>query len=79
MKTAEQIICDSCSGKYRLLQDRECLYYVLEAWLAKEEGTGDLPRTWETVLSALEDSGIPIQFVPANLKVEESLENQHPS
>ena len=53
--------------------DEECLYYVLEAWLMKEEGTGDLPRTWETVLTALEDSGIS----NAAAKLEESQEKKH--
>ena len=37
---------------------KECLYNVLEAWLFKEEDTGDLPRTWNTVISALESSNL---------------------
>ena len=65
-------ICD-CSGKYKVHYYQECLYYVLEAWMMKEEGTGDLSRTWETVFSALKDSG----FSMAAAKLEESLENQH--
>ena len=52
--------------------NEECFYYVLEAWLMKEEGTGDLPRTWDTVLTTLKDSDIPI----AAAQVEESLVNQ---
>ena len=55
------------------IYDEDCFYYVLEAWLMKEEGTGDLPRTWDTVLTALEDSGIS----NAAAKLEESLEKKH--
>ena len=50
----------NCTGKHKVQYYQECLYYVLEAWVMKEEGTGDLSRTWETVLSALEDSGFSI-------------------
>ena len=37
---------------------KECLYNVLEAWLLEEKDTGDLPRTWHTVISALESSNL---------------------
>ena len=37
---------------------KECLYHLLEEWLCKEKGTGDLPRTWDTIVTALESCGI---------------------
>ena len=30
---------------------------LVEKWLAHESGTGDLPRTWETVVQAVKDAG----------------------
>ena len=75
IEIAEKVTGDiyDCSGKYKVQYYQECLYYVLEAWMMKEEGTGDLPRTWETVLFALENSGFP----NAAAKLKESPRNQH--
>ena len=75
IQIAEKITGDiyDCSGKYKVQYYQECLYYVLEAWVMKEEGTGDLPRTWETVLTALEDCGISVDTT----KMEQSLEEKH--
>ena len=37
-----------------------CFLKVTDRWLAREEGTGDLPRTWDTVLDALRLTGYPL-------------------
>ena len=34
-----------------------CFVEVVGRWLSSDDGTGDSPRTWETVVSALEDIG----------------------
>ena len=34
-----------------------CFVEVVGRWLSNDDGTGDSPRTWETVCSALEDIG----------------------
>ena len=31
---------------------------LVEKWLAPENGTGDLPRTWETVVQAVKKTGL---------------------
>ena len=36
---------------------KDCFIEVVGRWLSHEEGTGDNPRTWETVFSALRDMG----------------------
>ena len=57
-----QLIEESClesssrfHGQGRL---NERLYSILEAWLSEEEGTGDLSRTWDTIVTALESCSI---------------------
>ena len=37
--------------------ERERMLQLVEKWLAHENGTGDLPRTWETVVQAVKDAG----------------------
>ena len=37
-----------------------CFKEVTGRWLCGEEGTGDLPRTWETVFEALRLTGWPL-------------------
>ena len=37
---------------------KQCLYHLLEEWLYEKEGTGDLPRTWGTIVTALESCRI---------------------
>ena len=32
-----------------------CMLQLVEKWLCHETGTGDLPRTWETVVQAAKD------------------------
>ena len=39
---------------------------VVYRWLSHEDGTGDNPRTWVTVVKALREIGCPI--LPENLK-----------
>ena len=34
-----------------------CMLQLIEKWLADENGTGDLPRTWETVVRAVAKTG----------------------
>ena len=36
---------------------KDCFIEVVGRWLSHEDGTGDSPRTWETVFSALCDMG----------------------
>ena len=51
--------CPDSSGRfYGQGRLKECLYSILEAWFSVEEGTGDLPRTWDTIVTALESCGI---------------------
>ena len=50
--------CLDSSGRFYGQESNECLYSVLEAWLLEEEGTGDLPRTWDTIVTALESCSI---------------------
>ena len=37
----------------------KCFLKVTDRWLAREEGTGDLPRTWDTVFDVLTLTGYP--------------------
>ena len=37
-----------------------CFLEVTERWLSGEDGTGDLPRTWEVVFDALKQTGFPL-------------------
>lgn len=34
-----------------------CMLELVTKWVSKDEGTGDLPRTWETVVEAMKGSG----------------------
>ena len=34
-----------------------CMLQLVEKWLGHDNGTGDLPRTWETVVQAVKDAG----------------------
>ena len=34
-----------------------CMLQLVEKWLVKENGTGDLPRTWVTVVQAVKKTG----------------------
>ena len=37
--------------------ERDRMLQLVEKWLAHENGTGDLPRTWETMVQAVKDAG----------------------
>ena len=45
----------------RIRQDKSdvgaCMLQLVEKWLHHEDGTGDLPRTWKTVVQAVKDAG----------------------
>ena len=34
-----------------------CMLQLVEKWLGHENGTGDLPRTWQTVVQAVKHTG----------------------
>ena len=34
-----------------------CMLQLVEKWLHYDDGTGDLPRTWKTVVQAVKDAG----------------------
>ena len=36
---------------------RDCMLQLVEKWLGHEDGTGSLPRTWQTVVQAVKDTG----------------------
>ena len=35
----------------------ECMLHLIEKWLCHEDGTGSLPRTWQTVVQAVQYMG----------------------
>ena len=35
----------------------DCMLDLVTKWVRKDDGTGDLPRTWETVVKAVKASG----------------------
>ena len=35
----------------------DCMLRLVEKWLVHENGTGDLPRTWQTVVQAVKNTG----------------------
>ena len=35
----------------------DCMLDLVTRWLREDEGTGQLPRTWETVVKAVKGSG----------------------
>lgn len=34
-----------------------CMLLLVEKWLCREDGTGDLSRTWKSVVQAVKDTG----------------------
>ena len=34
-----------------------CMMYLVRQWLRNDSGTGNKPRTWETVVKAVNDTG----------------------
>ena len=47
-------ICTQCHGDVT-----DCFIAVTSRWLSCEPGTGNLPRTWDTVFDALKLTGYP--------------------
>ena len=35
----------------------DCMLDLVTKWVSRDDGTGDLPRTWETVVKAVKASG----------------------
>ena len=58
IQVIEEACLDSSGRFYGQGRLKECLYNVLEAWLSEEEGTGDLHRTWDTIVTVLESCSI---------------------
>ena len=46
-----------------------CMLQLVEKWLVSEKGTGDLPRTWQTVVQAVKNTG--------KMQLAEQLAEQH--
>ena len=34
-----------------------CMLELVSKWVTRQEGTGDLPRTWQSVVEAVRDTG----------------------
>ena len=35
----------------------DCMLSLVSLWVSEQSGTGDYPRTWETVVKAVKDTG----------------------
>ena len=35
-----------------------CMLDLVSKWVARQEGTGDLPRSWQSVVEAVRDTGV---------------------
>ena len=35
----------------------DCMLELLDRWTSKQDGTGTLPRTWQTVIDAVKKTG----------------------
>ena len=51
----ERDILDSIATNNSNVRDR--MLQLVETWLGYDNGTGDLPRTWETVVQAVKNTG----------------------
>ena len=54
----EEACPDSSRRFYGQGRSKQCLHHLLEEWLYEKNGTGDLPRTWGTIVTALESCRI---------------------
>ena len=43
--------------KYHSGNASDCMLDLVVRWTSRKPGTGDLPRTWETVVRAVRDAG----------------------
>lgn len=48
-------LMDTIEAKNR--QCADCMLDLVTKWVRGDEGTGDLPRTWDTVVTAVKASG----------------------
>ena len=44
----------------------DCMLLLVEDWVCNKDGTGELPRIWQTVVQAVKDMKVPL---PPQLKV----------
>lgn len=44
--------------KNNLANTADCMLDLVSKWVFCKEGTGDLPRTWQTVVEAVKDTGL---------------------
>ena len=38
----------------------DCMLQLVEGWVCNRDGTGELPRTWKTVMQAVKDMKVPL-------------------
>ena len=69
----EKHIRDEVSYKF-LREPKDCFIEVVGRWLSHEDGTGDSPRTWETVFSALQEMGFTLLVKEVTQKLSKRLE-----
>ena len=63
---------------YKCLREpRDCFIEVVGQWLSHEDGTGDNPRTWETVFSALREIGFTLLVKEVTQKLSKRLGQSH--
>ena len=53
---------------------KDCFIEVVGRWLSHEDGTGDNPRTWETVFSALQEMEFTLLVKEVTQKLSKRLE-----
>ena len=69
----EKHIRDEVSYKC-LREPKDCFIEAVGRWLSHEDGTGDSPRTWETVFSALQEMGFTLLVKEVTQKLSNRLE-----
>ena len=57
-----------------LREPKDCFIEVVGRWLSREDGTGDNPRTWETVFSALQEMRFTLLVKEVTQKLSKRLE-----
>ena len=51
----EYQLMESISSSYK--DAEECMLHLVGKWTSHQAGTGTLPRTWRTVVTAVKDTG----------------------
>lgn len=46
--------------KHKLANPCDCMLELVSQWVTRREGTGELPRTWKTVVEAVRNSGFAL-------------------